>query len=278
VYKKIIGGLNMDKEYILKMEKIYKQDGFEVLIQNLSHYLAQNDLSQQYAEELVKKIFDITAGGGDYFDTSAGILFKKFYERFPDSKILKEHFENIKQELLSNGNDYFLEKNVSHDIQEFTRTQIYKNKSTLEKIDMVIKNTINSYNEDNKGLFEKIIIDACCISSMLCIDSYFIDKDKKIQIKYNLDSFDLMNDVKKEMYEQAKHEGAWFSCKIELLPSLEYSITFYYDDKNKNKFTKERFKTPDYVLSEFQKFPRSKEFTPEWWQNILGKKAKYIKK
>jgi hypothetical protein len=34
---------------------------------------------------------------------------------------------------------------------------------------------------------------------------------------------------------------------------------------------------PDELLSEFKAFPRKKEFTPDWWQKILGRKAKYLK-
>ena len=35
-------------------------------------------------------------------------------------------------------------------------------------------------------------------------------------------------------------------------------------------------KTPDNFSHEFKNYPRAKEYTPVWWQEILGKKAKYL--
>jgi hypothetical protein len=161
-------------------------------------------------------------------------------------------------------------------IQEINRTQTYQKESILEKINTVINNAIDSYQKDYDGVWEKIYIDARCMCVGLHIATYFTKDNESFKIKGNLNSFDLMDDVKCEMYEQAKHEGAWFFCKIEILPSLKYNISFNYDDKN--KLLEERLKSPENFQDEFEEFPRSKEFTPDWWQTILGTKAKYLKK
>jgi hypothetical protein len=155
------------------------------------------------------------------------------------------------------------------------RTQTYNNESILKKIKTVIENTVNSYKKDNSNNFEKIIIDARCMSAGVHIATNFMKSNQMFKIIGNLDSFGLMNEVKIEMYEQAKKEGAWFFCKIEVLPSLEYNIHFNYDDKE--ELPEDRLKSPDNFIEEFSKYPRGKDFTPEWWQNILGKKGKYIK-
>jgi len=84
-----------------------------------------------------------------------------------------------------------------------------------------------------------------------------------------------MDEVKSEMYEQAKTEGAWFFCRIEVLPDSKYTIHFDYDDKDEMR--EERFKLLDNFKYEFTHFPRSKEYTPQWWQDILRKKAVYLK-
>lgn len=93
-------------------------------------------------------------------------------------------------------------------------------------------------------------------------------------MKISLQVFDIMNDIKKEMYNQAKEEGAWFYCIIELNPDLTYSIRFIYDDKS--QIPQDHLVDSDDFVAEFKKYPRAKEYTPMWWQEILGKKAKYL--
>jgi hypothetical protein len=264
---------------ILKLETLYRAEGFEALIQSLLKYIAQNNLAQQDAEKLMKNFFTITAGGGDCFDSSAGILFKKLQDKFPQSKILTDYFKDIYSELENNGNidDFIkLQKYSSQNVQKIERTQTYKTETILEKINTVIKNTINSYNNDYSEIFEKIIIDARCMCVGLNIATYFVKGNETFKIKGNIDTFYLMNDIKDEMYKQKKHEGAWFFCTIEVLPSLEYNINFNYDEKD--KLPEERLKSSDNFINEFSEYPRSKNFTPTWWQNILGKEIKYIKK
>ncbi|RYE16731.1 MAG: hypothetical protein EOP45_16980 [Sphingobacteriaceae bacterium] len=84
----------------------------------------------------------------------------------------------------------------------------------------------------------------------------------------------LMSAVKRTMYEQAPGEGAWMQCFIVVQSSSSWTIDFNYDEVES---LPENKKSPDYLLLEFQKFPRSKQFTPSWWKTIVHNKVSYYK-
>jgi hypothetical protein len=111
--------------------------------------------------------------------------------------------------------------------------------------------------------------------------SYYIsDNNDRIRMKISrhfpedITTSNLLHRIKLSMYQQRQNEGAWFQCKLTFYPDKSYDIIFNYD--NKEVLPEERLKEPVYFIEEFKIYPRSKEYTPEWWQNILGKKAKYL--
>lgn len=154
------------------------------------------------------------------------------------------------------------------------RVQSYKTDAILNKLNKVINKTINSYYRDYQGDWDKIQIEAYCMKTGLRVNSYFIQNEEAHKIRGNVESFDLMNEIKYMMYEQNKYEGAWFASKIEINEDKTYSIEFNYDNIEE---LPNNWQQPDRFVSEFEKFPRSKEFTPQWWQDILGKEVKYLK-
>ena len=107
------------------------------------------------------------------------------------------------------------------------------------------------------------------------VNNYAIKEEQEYKIKTSLQSFEIMSDIKKEMYNQAKIEGAWFLCKIFISKNMEYILEFDYDDKN--LIPEDHLIDSDDFKEEFKKYPRGREYTPIWWQNILGRRAKYIK-
>lgn len=76
------------------------------------------------------------------------------------------------------------------------------------------------------------------------------------------------------MYNQSPEEGAWLESHMVIYPDKSYKINFIYDDYNQLSKTA---RESDKIKEEFRVYPRSKEFTPQWWQDILGKRAKYLK-
>jgi hypothetical protein len=83
----------------------------------------------------------------------------------------------------------------------------------------------------------------------------------------------LFSEIKELMYNQKQEEGAWLQSYLTIYPNGEYEYSFNYDnDETLNYFASD----PSELKSEFETYPRKKEFTPEWWQKILGKKVKYL--
>lgn len=154
------------------------------------------------------------------------------------------------------------------------RTQTYRTPAILSKIQEVINNTLELNIEQCNAEWDKIVLLGCCMSTGINLEGYKTKGNQKYSTKVSLQSHYILDDVKKEMYNQAKVEGAWFYCIIELNPDLTYSIRFVYDDKS--QIPQDHLVDSDDFVAEFKKYPRAKEYTPLWWQEILGKKAKYL--
>lgn len=148
------------------------------------------------------------------------------------------------------------------------RTQTYQTPAIQEKIRQVIENSMKVYNENYTGMWDKIIIKAEGIDS-ITTNNHFILKGTTTKFPASWKNFDLMEEIKDEMYSQADIEGAWLTCTIELMPNKTFTVCFNYDEMLDNE-------TPDNFSHEFKNYPRAKEYTPVWWQEILGKKAKYL--
>ena len=155
------------------------------------------------------------------------------------------------------------------------RTQTYQTPAILSKIQEVINNTLELNIEQCNAEWDKIVLLGCFMSTGINLEGYKTKGNQKYSTKVSLQSHYILDDVKKEMYNQAKVEGAWFYCIIELNPDLTYSIRFVYDDKS--QIPQDHLVDSDDFVAEFKKYPRAKEYTPLWWQEILGKKAKYLK-
>jgi hypothetical protein len=161
------------------------------------------------------------------------------------------------------------------------RLQTINTEIIQDKLQKIIHLTIEDLiNQEGYIHWDKIEIESCCIPSGLSIKTDFYTDDyteKEIALVWGReekDPVEILNEIKKEMYNQYPEEGAWIECKMTINSDETYHIDFNYDDFD--KFSK-RAKNPENLTREFEKYPRKKEFTPEWWQKILGRKAKYLK-
>lgn len=154
------------------------------------------------------------------------------------------------------------------------RTQTNQPPAILSKIQEVINNALELNIEQCNAEWDKIVLLGCCMSTGINLEGYKTEGNQKYSTKVSLQSHYILDDVKKEMYNQAKVEGAWFYCIIELNPDLTYSIRFVYDDKS--QIPQDHLVDSDDFAAEFKKYPRAKEYTPLWWQEILGKKVKCL--
>lgn len=156
------------------------------------------------------------------------------------------------------------------------RTQTYRTKELIEKIEKVLFNTLVDLqkHEGNKA-FKYVIVEGDCLDEGIDQNAYFVmpdDTEKDILLDNYLfgderSSAVIMDQVKTKMYEQAKGEGAWISYKI-ILDRLagKYYLDFNYDDFNK---VAEIRKDSETFINEFGVFPRDRKYTPQWWLEIL---------
>ena len=172
------------------------------------------------------------------------------------------------QEILGKKAKYLKNTVIVEQLAIPQRTQTYQTPAIQEKIRQVIENSMKVYNENYTGMWDKIIIKAEGIDS-ITTNNHFISKGTTTKFPASWKNFDLMEEIKDEMYSQADIEGAWLTCTIELMPNKTFTVCFNYDEMLDNI-------TPDNFSHEFKNYPRTKEYTPMWWQEILGKKAKYL--
>ena len=83
-----------------------------------------------------------------------------------------------------------------------------------------------------------------------------------------------MQKVKDEIYNQSKEEGTWFSYVLVINSNIDYQIEYNFDIP---KIYKDKEPSLEIFIPEFEKYPRLKKFTPNWWQEIIDKNAiKYL--
>lgn len=115
------------------------------------------------------------------------------------------------------------------------------------------------------------VVFVSCISCMLNIHS---STGEKINIGNTIHN--VCNDFRlkrKEMYIQYPKEGAWFSLKMVINKNNSYKLDFNYDNLDEIPVY---FQVLDWILSFYCKFPRSKEYTPQWLRKIVGRRKLYL--
>jgi hypothetical protein len=157
----------------------------------------------------------------------------------------------------------------------FKRIQTYNIPLIKERIDAIIAKQIELMNEKSV-LWKKIILKSLNLEGGNLYEAYYIsdnDTEEKFE-RIDGNNIQLFAQIKDAMYVQKPDEGAWLQSYLTVYPERKYEYEFNYD----NRETLDYFaNNPDELKSEFEAYPRSKEFTPEWWRNILGKKTKYLK-
>ena len=75
--------------------------------------------------------------------------------------------------------------------------------------------------------------------------------------------------LKDLMYSLCPQEGAFYLCKITIYKDNHMDIRFDYDTRDEK--LKETFSDSDFS-EDFSKYPRAKEFIPDWLADILKRK------
>ena len=177
------------------------------------------------------------------------------------------------QEILGKKAKYLKNTIIVEQLAISQRTQTYQTPAIQEKIRQVIENSMKVFNKYCTGNWSKIIVEAHCIGDVRT-KGYFIQGNSTTEMPVSLAASDLLSEIKDDMYKQASNEGSWLICKIEFDTQKKFIIEFNYD--NKSLLPNDVFDNPERLETEFEDYPRTKEYTPVWWQGILGKKAKYL--
>ena len=170
-------------------------------------------------------------------------------------------------------------QHVAEQTEHFVRNQNPNTPTIEDNIKDAIKQAV-ALLDKKKIVCDSFIVDEICMRSGRFYKIATIKNGKQSDVKiepiehvtYKISY--LLNKVKDEMYQQYPKEGAWLTCQLLVNNNQCYEIDFNYDNKNKLPSSKMDFLNMEH---EFKYYPRSKDFMPKWWQEILGKKAKYLK-
>ncbi len=218
------------------------------------------------------------SGGNPFLQEGSKTLRKEYWfwyldmlEYFSDNAVIKE----IKLETQE-------EKQIHHE-NNFKRTPPYTDIEINNKFQKIIDYTLDDLKKsgDESG-WKEIVINAICMSAGTSIKANVKTIGQPeihpIKLTYYLksgeqSSVNLLNQVKNKMYMHKPEEGAWVGVIIKLQPDMKFSLSYNYDDINLIPIEKQ---SPAYLEMEFKDFPRTKNFTPQWWQKIVERKVPYL--
>ena len=79
--------------------------------------------------------------------------------------------------------------------------------------------------------------------------------------------------IRELMYNKNSKQGAWFQVEMFLKSKAQYTLKFNYDNLEQ---IPSFFQKPDWLLEMFREYPRSKEYTPLWLREIVGRRKLYL--
>lgn len=122
---------------------------------------------------------------------------------------------------------------------------------------------------------ERLEYDILFVSTV--VDMFSITSSDGDRITLNTKNCDkicnTLRDIRKRMYQKDPKQGAWFQVEIFLKNKEQYTFNFNYDNLEQ---LPSFFQEPDWLLGMFKKFPRSKEYTPLWLREIVGRRKLYL--
>lgn len=164
--------------------------------------------------------------------------------------------------------------------EHFNRTQTHK----TEACEAYIQDTVAivlALLDEHSIAWEQAVIELVSVSGItpkLSVINGGAKEKAKVDVIaiFSANFTRILDKVKTSMYEQCKDEGGWLSCALIANKDRTYSITFNYDSREVQERITSR--SDESIVAEFRGYPRAKEFTPKWWQKLLGKKVAYLEK
>ena len=151
----------------------------------------------------------------------------------------------------------------------FTREQSYMDgKYPVRPLSEIIR-TIQDYLQGNE--WNKAEISASIFTGVL-LRLHVQKGEEKRTIEIPNKLYNLVTDLRKLMYNRCPAEGAWMEASLTLIPQGNFTLVLNYDDRETLNYPW----SPDDFVAVFKEFPRSRLFTPTWWQNLLSYNTEYL--
>ncbi|MDR2271401.1 MAG: immunity protein Imm5 [Sphingobacterium sp.] len=164
-----------------------------------------------------------------------------------------------------------------------SRTKDFASQFVTDKIDRVIQLIIKDLKAAlGESPWKKVEIEGQDIGGKGMKGWYVDDNDQKtrLELTYYLydgdeSTVDLLTAVKEYSYQQSPEEGTWFAYTISIFPDGTHHISYNFDH---SRIYADKDPNLEPFIEEFRKYPRAKDFTPKWWQEIITRnKLEYLK-
>jgi Protein of unknown function, DUF600 len=115
----------------------------------------------------------------------------------------------------------------------------------------------------------KFDVEVSILNKMIEQDAkYYINDNESVSFNANSNGINismLFKELRESNYLNDPQKGPWYYSKIEVDENGKFNIFFNYDSEPNFKYTP----SDDKFIDDFKKFPRDKEFVPEWLSIIL---------
>ncbi len=155
------------------------------------------------------------------------------------------------------------------------RTQSWQVDDIANQLQELVNTLIREVDVQTKD-WDKITLDyTLTIVAYTNVSYYRQGEVQRIRLCFDIHDYlvDNLNDIHSKMYIQAPEEGAWIQCYITINKDRSYDVLFNYDDITS---ISDICNSPDRLVGVFEDYPRSKEYTPQWYRDMIGKRKLYL--
>lgn len=206
------------------------------------------------------------AGGNPFSHEGSKEKRVEFWNFFLDTVVTISNSPN-----LSVGDKIEYEEQVSI---QMDRSKVYVDSFIKNKIDRVVELILKDLeNSIGEAYWNRVEIEGQDIGGVGMKGYYFDANDhgERLELTYYLydgeeSTVKLLSAVKKYIYQQSPEEGTWFSYNLLIYPNGEHRIVYNFDNP---KIYADKQPSLEPFITEFTNYPRTKSFTPKWWQAIV---------
>lgn len=241
-------------------------------ILNIEEYCGEDDNAFDYEGWNVDFICSIAYSGGNPFIRDAGDVEKRREYWFWYLDMVLAMYKNPSKPYLKIKASGRIIKPVVIP----NRTQNWRVGNTSNQLEQLINTLIQELGKQAAD-WDRITIEYTFILGC-SMNAFYHWQDESHRIKDSSGTLtdlivDTFDDIHQKMYLQEPKEGAWMCSFITVNKDKTYDIQFNYDDIDS---VSEIFHKPDWLLSMFEDYPRSKAYTPQWYRDIIGKRKLYL--